>query len=144
MRQDTKNPTLSESWFIAGLLNDKQGNGQKAVSYYKKSIQLFTNNIKDLNESMPKKNKFMNLAQSLINHYKLKIAVSKKFIGDLSYLTDLDEFREGPLSSHAGMLKLQSNEQIKTKILATKYLLHDYLSSFKDNTLISEDILITE
>ncbi len=72
-------PDLAEAWFMAGLLNEHQGNDKKALTYYKKSIRIFTDRINN-----PDKEKD-------INANKLNRALSKKFIGDDSYIKDFNE-----------------------------------------------------
>ena len=72
-------PNLAEVWFFAGLLYEHKGNHEKALRYYNISIQIFTERIND-----PSK-----LDDIGVN--KLNRALSKKFIGDKSYLDDFNE-----------------------------------------------------
>ncbi|MCL7763528.1 hypothetical protein MPF19_08895 [Polaribacter sp. Z014] len=77
-----KKPKLAEGWFFAGLLNEHQGNNKKANTYYKKSIKIFTDRINNPD----------NLKD--INANKLNRALSKKFMGDESYLEDFKELEK--------------------------------------------------
>jgi len=77
-----KKPDGAEGWFVAGILNEHQGNNKKAITYYKKSIKIFTDRINN-----PDK-------QKNINTNKLNLALSKKFVGDESYIVDFNELRE--------------------------------------------------
>jgi len=77
-----KKTDLAEGWFFAGLLNEHQGNDKKAMTYYKKSIQIFIERINN-----PDK-------QKDINTNKLNCALSKKFIGDESYIEDFNELKK--------------------------------------------------
>lgn len=72
-----KKPDLAEAVFLAGLLNEKQGNLKKAKKYYLKSIEIFDNRIKN-----PEKKEH-------ITSNKLNRALSKKFINDETYIDDL-------------------------------------------------------
>lgn len=40
-------PDFAEGWTIAGMINDKLGNTQTAMEYYKKSVELFDRKIAD-------------------------------------------------------------------------------------------------
>lgn len=75
-------PDLAEGWFFAGLLYEHQRNDEKAFAYYTKSIQVFTERINDPSKS----------AEIVAN--KLNRALSKKFIGDSSYMEDFNEIRQ--------------------------------------------------
>lgn len=78
----TKNPELAEGWFFTGILNEHQGNDIRATYCYEKSIQIFTNRINN-----PDK-------QDDVNANKLNRALSKKFLGDESFIEDLNELRK--------------------------------------------------
>lgn len=74
-----KKTDSAEGWFMAGLLNEHQGNNEKALAYYMKSIEIFTDRI---NDPALRKN---------INTNKLNRALSKKFVGDESCMHDFNE-----------------------------------------------------
>lgn len=77
-----KKPDLGEGWFFAGLLNEHQGNNKKAISYYKKSIHIFTERINNPDKEVD------------IYANKLNRAISKKFIGDESYIKDFNDLKK--------------------------------------------------
>jgi len=45
-----KKPDLAEGWVFAGILNDRQGNTEKAKKYYEKSIEIFSKRIVNSNK----------------------------------------------------------------------------------------------
>jgi len=77
-----KKPDLAEGWFFSGLLNEKQGNIDKSITYYKKSIEIFTNRINNSEK------------ENDINANKLNRALSKKFIDDKSYIEDFQDLKK--------------------------------------------------
>lgn len=42
-----KKPDLAEGWVYAGILHERQGDSMTAISYYKKSIEIFNERIKN-------------------------------------------------------------------------------------------------
>ncbi|WP_215225217.1 tetratricopeptide repeat protein [Echinicola shivajiensis] len=90
-----------ESWFLAGLLNEHQGNEEKALIYYKTSVQIFTDRIEDGG------------IKADINADKLNRALSKKFLGDQSYVEDFNELEK--VDNYKGLVeqfKVKSREEI--------------------------------
>ena len=101
-----KKPDLAEGWFFAGLLNEHQGNNKKAMINYKKSIQIFTDRINN-----PEK-------QKDINANKLNRALSKKFIGDESFIEDFNELKK--VEDYAFLVnqfKDKTNEEIMNELI---------------------------
>jgi len=91
-----KKPDSAEGWFLAGLLNEHLGNKEKAMSYYEKSIGLYSGRIKNAE------------IEGEINDGKLNRALSKKFLGDNSYIEDFEEL--GKIEDYAELVK-----EFKTK-----------------------------
>lgn len=101
-----KKPDLAESWFFAGLLNEIQGNTKKAMIYYKKSIEIFTNRINN-----PEK-------KADINANKLNRALSKKILGDETYLKDFEELRKNENYSFLiDQFKNKSKKEIMNELI---------------------------
>jgi len=101
-----KKPDLAEGWFFAGLLNEHQGNDKKAMTNYRKSIQIFTDRINN-----PDK-------QKDINANKLNRALSKKFVGDQSFIEDFNELRK--IEEYAFLVdqfKDKSKEEIMNELI---------------------------
>lgn len=99
-----KKPDLAEAWFLAGLLNEHLENDEKAMAYYKKSIQIFTERINDSGK------------ENDINIDKLNRALSKKFMGDESYIED---FKELENDQNNKLLVDQFRDKTKEEIMAS-------------------------
>lgn len=97
-----KKPDLAEAWFFAGLLNEQQANRKKAMSYYRKSIAIYTARINN-----PEKKKY-------INANKLNRALAKKFVNDQSYVKDFEELRD---YENYSMLIDQFKDKSKAEII---------------------------
>ena len=101
-----KKPELAESWFITGLLNEHQGNHKKANINYKKSIKIFTERINNPNKRKD------------INNNKLNRALSKKFVGDKSYIEDFNELQKIKDYSYlVEQFKDKTNEMIMSELI---------------------------
>ena len=98
-----KKPDLAEGWFFAGLLNEHQGNYNKAMTYYQKSIQIFTDRINNPDRWKD------------INANKLNRALSKKFIGDETFKEDFNELRK--IEDYSFLVD-QFNNKTKNEIMS--------------------------
>lgn len=101
-----KKPDFAQGWFLAGLLNEHQANDGKAMDYYNKSIQIYSESIRNPDE------------EKNLNANKLNRALSKKFTGDESYIEDFDELAEAEdLSFIVGLFKDMTKQEVMDAFL---------------------------
>lgn len=101
-----KRADLAEGWFFAGLLNEHQGNSEKAFAYYRKSIQIFSKRIENAE------------SEEVMNMNKLNLALSKKFIGDDSYIEDLEELEKNEsYKLFASSFRNQTRQEIMDELI---------------------------